>query len=453
MSLFGTDGVRGLANVEPMTPETLLRLGRAVVALCADRSGRRPRIVIGRDTRLSGRMLEAALASGMASAGADVLLADEVPTPAVAFLTRSLGADAGAVISASHNRFDDNGVKLFAADGFKLAEADERRIEALLNDGAASVSVTGAAVGTIHSVVDAADRYAEFLQSRLSPEYRLDGMRLALDCANGAAYRIGPRVLEALGATVVALGIEPDGVNINEDGGAVHPQQLQATVRSHSADFGVALDGDADRSVFADETGALVDGDEALAILAADLQRRGALLGGVVVGTVMSNVGLEVALRQRGLGFVRAQVGDRYVVEEMRRHGANLGGEPSGHIVLLDQHTTGDGLLAALSVARIVRETGESLSSLRRIVRKLPQVLRNVRVGRRSRLEELPSVQVVVDRIVQALHGRGRVLVRVSGTEPVVRVMVEGEEQNEVEAFADEIAAVVKGALGSGDAT
>jgi phosphoglucosamine mutase len=448
--LFGTDGVRGRANVEPMTTETVLRLGRAIAAQGARRHpGSRAVITIGRDTRRSGAMLEAALAAGVASAGADAVLVGVLPTPAVSFLTRNLQAAAGAVVSASHNPFEDNGVKFFDADGFKLAEADEQVLEDFITGSMGGALPTGADVGVIRQAEGAARRYSRFLRRQLPKGFHLDGLRVAIDCAHGAAFRIGPRLFEDLGAKVTALGVSPDGHNINRDHGAMHPENLQAVVRREGADVGLALDGDADRLLLVDSDGDLVDGDEILGILALDLVRRGQLRGNVVVGTVMSNLGLEVALRKLGVSLIRAAVGDRYVVEQMRRHAGNLGGESSGHIVLLDQHTTGDGLQAALAIFRIMRESGRTLAALRGAVMKFPQVLRNVRVNRRHALEDLPALRTIVDRITAELAGRGRVLVRFSGTEPVVRVMVEGEQQRQVESFAEELAAVVQRCLGA----
>lgn len=445
MSLFGTDGVRGVANVGPMAPEAVTRLGRAAAEMYLRRLGRAPKMVIGRDTRISGPMLEAALAAGMASAGAEVGLLGVVPTPAVALLTRATGADAGAVVSASHNPFEDNGIKFFGADGFKLSAEQERSIEALIAENP-PCPPTGSRVGTIRPVADGALRYVEFLKSRVG--LSLAGLRVALDCANGAAYDVGPRVLRDLGVEVAAMGTAPDGVNINDRVGAVHPERLQSVVREHGADLGVALDGDADRSLFVDDGGKVVDGDEILAILAADLQEHQSLGAPVIVGTVMSNLGLELALRRLGVKFVRVPVGDRHVVEEMRRHGAALGGEPSGHIVLLDQHTTGDGLLAALNLLCVIRRSGRRLSQLKAVVRKLPQVVRSVPVSRQKQIEDLPRVQQVLARVRCAMNGRGRVLVRFSGTEPVCRVMVEGEDEGEVKAFADQIAAAIREEIG-----
>ena len=441
--LFGTDGVRGVANTEPMTCETALRLGRAVAQRCRSNDDRRHRIVIGRDTRLSGGMLEGALAAGICSAGVDVLLAGVLPTPGVAFLTRRMQASAGAVISASHNPFEDNGIKFFAATGFKLPDEDEQRIEsAVASDRADDRRPTAAQVGRVTSLPDAAARYAEFLATRCPPT--LDGLVVAIDCGHGAAYRVGPDVFRRLGAEVVALGVDPDGTNINRDCGALHVGQLQETVRQRQAHIGIALDGDADRIIVVDEHGAVADGDELLAMLAGAMLARGTLRHATVVGTVMSNMGLEVALRAQGVRLVRTAVGDRYVVEEMRRHDYNLGGESSGHLILLDQSTTGDGLLAGLAVVRLMMEHHRPVSELRKAMSKFPQQLINVRVKEKRDLDGVPAVRQTIERIVAQLNERGRVLVRYSGTEPVVRVMVEGEDAAQVRAYAAEIAAAIR---------
>lgn len=443
--LFGTDGIRGVANIEPITAETALRLGRALTRYCRGRSVERPRIVVGRDTRRSGDMLERALTAGICSAGGEPLLAGVLPTPAVAYLTRSLKADAGAVVSASHNPFQDNGLKFFDAMGFKLADEAERDIERwVLHGDASDLRVPAAALGRAQAVDDAGRRYLEFLKNLLPRHVALKGMRVVIDCAHGAACGVGPELFRQLGADVVAIGVTPDGTNINRDAGATHPELLQNTVRAQHAHLGVALDGDADRLIVADEQGEVVDGDEVLAMVAIDMLARGTLKQGTVVATVMSNLGLELALRERGARLVRVQVGDRYVVEEMRRHGYNLGGEQSGHLVLLDHSTTGDGLLAALAVVRLLIEQQQPLSVLKRAMTHLPQMLLNVPVKVRRDLDDIVALQQAVAHVRAALNERGRVLVRYSGTEPVVRVMVEGEDEETVRAYAEEIAAVIR---------
>lgn len=445
--LFGTDGVRGVANVEPMTPDTVQRLGQALAQRC--RSARaRPRIVIGRDTRLSGDMLEAALTAGITSMGVDVLLAGVLPTPAVAFLTRTLPADAGVVVSASHNPFQDNGIKFFAANGFKLPDDVEHSIEQLvLHGGTAAPRPTAADIGRGVRLDDAAERYQRFVSGVVPRGRRLDGLRVVLDCAHGAAHRVGPGVFEALGAVVETIGVEPNGTNINDDCGAVHPQRLQAAVRATHAQLGVALDGDADRAILVDESGDIVDGDEMLAMFAADMLARGILHGSTVVATVMSNLGLEISLRERGARLVRAAVGDRYVVEAMQRGGYNLGGEQSGHLILLDQSTTGDGLIAGLTVASLMVAQQRPLGELKRVMSKLPQVLLNVRVARRQDLDTIPVVRETIEGVRAALNERGRVLVRYSGTEPLVRVMVEGEDAAQIALYAQHIVAAIQSHL------
>lgn len=438
--LFGTDGIRGVANVEPMTPETLLKLGKAV-ARSLSVGGAAVRIVVGRDTRVSGAMLEAALAAGVAAGGGEVLLAGEIPTPAVAFLTRNSTATAGAVISASHNPFQDNGVKFFGAEGFKLSDGEESHLESMVADDRPPGSEhTGERIGRIREIDDSAEQYQRFLLGTLPQGFRLQGMRIVLDCAHGAAHAVGPQVLQHLGASLTTLGASPDGMNINLLCGALHPERLQAAVREQGADLGIALDGDADRVLLVDRHGVVVDGDEVLAIL---VDAAGPTACRVAVGTVMSNMGLEIALKERSVRLIRAQVGDRHVVDEMRRHGARLGGEPSGHLVLLDLHTTGDGLLAALHICRIMQATGRDLADLRRVMSKLPQALLSVRVEQRRDLRELQGLQDAISRIERRLQGRGRILVRPSGTEPLVRVMVEGEDESRVHAYAAEIADVV----------
>ena len=448
--LFGTDGVRGVANVAPVTCEIALRLGRALVQVCKRDSAERCTVVIGKDTRVSGDMLEGALAAGICSAGGDVVLAGVLPTPAIAYLTRCTHADAGAVLSASHNPFEDNGIKLFAHTGFKLPDAVEDEIEQLVRqDETEQRRPTGAAVGRVRSLEDAAERYEAFLCSTNPPGARFSGLKIVIDCAHGAAHRVGPKLFGQLGAEVIPLGVSPDGQNINEGCGALHPQQLRETVLGERAHVGIALDGDADRALFVDERGELVDGDEVLALVAADMLARGTLRQATVVATVMSNIGLELALRDRGARLVRVQVGDRYVVEEMRRHGYNLGGEQSGHTLFLDHSTTGDGLLAGLNVLRLMVEQQRPLSDLKRTMAKFPQVLLNVRVKSREGLDAIPAVREVIDRVTSQLNPRGRVLVRYSGTEPLVRVMVEGEHPDEVQAYANEVAEVIRRHLGA----
>ena len=446
--LFGTDGIRGTANVEPMTSEIAVRLGRAI-AHVVKRSHRRHKIIIGKDTRLSGYMLESALTSGICSMGVDVLVCGPIPTPGIAFLTRSMRADAGVMISASHNPFQDNGIKFFASSGFKLADDVEREIEDLvLGNGTDGLRPTAQEIGKAFHVDDAIGRYNVFLKNTFPRQSTLDGLTVVIDCANGAGYRVGPEVFAELGATVIAIADEPDGTNINRDCGALHPQALAARVRETGAHIGVALDGDADRVILVDERGEVVDGDEVLAMLGIELQRQGRLPTAGLVATVMSNLGLDLALRAHGISLTRVQVGDRFVVEEMVRGGHQLGGEQSGHIVFLEHGTTGDGLVTALGVLAVMVETGKPLSVLRRVMQRLPQRLVNVRVRERRELSTLPAVQRVIDRVSEDLGSRGRVLVRYSGTEPLVRIMVEAEQVAQVERYCEEIAEALRESVG-----
>lgn len=449
--LFGTDGIRGVANIEPMTSETALRVGRALAYVFRDRPGRH-KILIGKDTRLSGYMLETALASGICSMGVDVLLVGPIPTPGIAFLTRNLRADAGVVISASHNPFQDNGIKVFSRDGFKLPDEIEDEIESLVVDGKIDhLRPTAKAIGKAFRVDDAEGRYNVFAKTVFPRHLTLDGIKVVIDCANGAAYKIAPEVLQELGADVIAIGVEPNGENINHDCGALHPHHVQRLVREHGAHFGVALDGDADRAILVDETGEIVDGDAVMAIAAEELLRNGVLQKKTVVGTVMSNLGLEIALKRMDVSLVRTAVGDRYVVEEMRRNGYNFGGEQSGHIVFLDANTTGDGTITCLSLLSIMVQRQRPLSELRRIVQRYPQVLINVRVRERRDLTMVEPVAKTLRRVTAALGERGRLLVRYSGTEPLVRVMVEGEDPDTVKVYSEEVAEVVRIHLGSND--
>jgi phosphoglucosamine mutase len=442
--LFGTDGIRGTANVEPMTSETVVRLGRAIAHVVKDEP-RRHKIIIGKDTRLSGYMLESALTSGICSMGVDVLLVGPLPTPGIAFLTRSMRADAGVVISASHNPFQDNGIKFFERNGFKLPDEVERTIERLvLDDEIVHLRPTAGAVGKAFRIDDALGRYNVFLKSTFPRNLSLDGLRIVIDCANGAGYRVGPEVLAELGADVVQLAVDPDGENINRDCGALHPQGLAAAVVEHKAHLGIALDGDGDRVIFADELGQVVDGDEILAMLAIYLAQQNRLPNNGVVATVMSNVGLDVALQEHGIKLERSPVGDRYVVEQMLAGGFGLGGEQSGHIVFLEHGTTGDGLVTALALLALLVESGQSLSQARQVMRRFPQIMVNVPVAERRDLDSLPADQQVIADVSQRLGRRGRVLVRYSGTEALVRVMVEGEERAQVEQFVQEIATTLR---------
>ena len=446
--LFGTDGIRGVANVDPMTAEMALGLGRAVAHVFRT-SDRRHKILIGKDTRVSGYMLEQAMASGICSMGMDVLLVGPLPTPGIAFLTRSLRADAGAVISASHNPFQDNGIKFFAATGFKLPDEVELEIERLLTDGSIDkLRPTATEIGKAYRVDDAVGRYNVFVKNTFPRHLTLDGLRVAVDCANGSAYRVAPEVLSELGASVTARAVDPDGENINRDCGALHPEALARSVVKQGCHMGVALDGDADRAIFVDEKGEVVDGDEVLTMAAAEMLRQGTLANKTVVATVMSNLGLDIAIEGLGGSVVRTPVGDRYVVEEMVRGGYNLGGEQSGHVVFLDETTTGDGLITALFVLAMLVESGRPLSELRRVMQRTPQVLLNVRVSEKRAILELASVQQAIRSAESTLKRHGRVVVRYSGTEALARVMIEGPDGEVIRRLAESIVSAFEQEVG-----
>lgn len=444
--LFGTDGIRGVANEEPMTAEVALRLGQAVAQRF--RHPARPgRVVIGKDTRLSGYMLESALQAGIVAAGADVMLVGPLPTPGIAFITSSMRADAGVVISASHNPFQDNGIKIFAADGFKLPDEMEAELERRMSEIAAgdtSARAGAAGIGKAVRIEDARGRYVQFLKHAFPKDRTLDGIKIVVDCANGAAYQVAPRVFEELGAEVVTLGCHPDGRNINEGCGALHPELMAAEVKRVGAHLGVALDGDADRVILADEHGTVVDGDQIMAILGTRMLDRDTLPGRTLVATVMSNLGLERSLASKGGSLMRTAVGDRYVVEAMRAGGYLLGGEQSGHIIFLDHATTGDGMVAALRVLAAMVEESRPLSELARVMVRYPQVLLNFAVARKRPLEDMPVVQQCIARVEGDLGADGRVVVRYSGTESKARVMIEGTDLGRIRAQADEIALTIK---------
>ncbi len=449
--LFGTDGIRGVANQEPLTPETTYRLGRSFVAtLLEHQGGSRVRLVIGRDTRLSGPMLEAALVAGALSAGAECYTVGVLPTPAVAFLTRHVGAHGGVVLSASHNSFEDNGIKLFSPDGTKFPDAWEDEVEARLGAPDVGPRPTGAHVGRL-VVYDRAE--ADYLAfCRGGTDLRLDGLAVALDCANGATSRLAPRLFRSLGARVLALGVRPDGTNINRRSGALHPQALQRRVRAGGAQIGLAFDGDGDRLICVDEAGEIRDGDYLLAICARHLASRGQLKGGLVVTTVMANLGLDRSLAEAGIRTVKTQVGDRYVLEEMRKVGANFGGEQSGHLIFLDQSPTGDGLLSALEILRVIQETRKSLGELSGCLTKFPQLLVNVVVRAKPPIEAIPGLSARIKEAEEALDGKGRVLVRYSGTEPLARVMIEGEDRGQIDMLARGLVGIIEREIGRGAA-
>ncbi|MFQ5882069.1 MAG: phosphoglucosamine mutase [Candidatus Methylomirabilales bacterium] len=446
--LFGTDGVRGVANEEPMTPETVVKLGRAAAYLFKTKTGRHS-IVIGKDTRLHGYMLECALTSGICSMGVDVLLVGPLPTPGIAFITRSLRADAGIVISASHNPFKDNGIKFFSGDGLKLPDEMEQRMEELINSREIErLRPLAAEIGKAYRINDAAGRYIEFAKGTVPKGLSFTGLKVVVDCAHGAAYKVAPTILRELGAEVIPLNVQPNGLNINERCGSLYPEVVKRAVLKYKADIGISHDGDGDRAILVDEAGAVLDGDHILAICALDRKSRDLLRFDTVVATVMSNIGLELCLREAGIRLVRAPVGDRYVLEEMLRHEYNLGGEQSGHIVFLDHNTTGDGVVTALQVLSLMVKRQEPLSELRRCMTVYPQVLVSVRVTGKRDLESIPAVQTAIAEAEAQLNGSGRVLVRYSGTEPVARVMVEGREAEQVRRLARSIAEVIEKELG-----
>lgn len=444
---FGTDGVRGRVGEAPITPEFVMHLGYAAgQVLVADRSsllpGQHPTVLIGKDTRISGYMLEAALEAGLTAAGVNVLMTGPMPTPAVAYLTRALRLQAGVVISASHNPFDDNGIKFFSGDGQKLPDSAEEAIEARLDHPI--VTVEARQLGRARRIEDAAARYIEFCKSTFPNHLNLRGMRIVVDCAHGATYHIAPHVLHELGAEVVAIGNAPDGFNINDECGATHTKALADAVRAHRADLGIALDGDGDRLMMADASGRIYDGDHLIYIIARHRVQSGYMKGGVV-GTLMTNLGMEQALARLDIPFERAKVGDRYVLERLYANGWVLGGEASGHILCLDKHTTGDGIVSALQVLRALRETDETLEKMTRDLVIYPQVMINVRVAKGFRIDEADEVKTLVARLESGLNGKGRIVLRASGTEPLIRVMVEGRDESPVRRMAEEIATVVRG--------
>ena len=440
--LFGTDGIRGTANIDPMTAEVALKVGMAVGQIFT-RGDHRHTVVIGKDTRLSGYMLEPALAAGFIGMGMDVIMVGPMPTPAVAMLTRSLRADLGVMISASHNAFEDNGIKLFGPDGYKLSDTTEVQIEALVAEGSTSELAAAANLGRARRLEDAEGRYIEFAKNTFPKGLRLDGLEIVIDCANGAAYKAAPAALWELGADVVRLGVSPDGFNINKDCGSTNTDLMRETVVMQGADLGIALDGDADRVIIADEHGNIVDGDQIMALVAKSWRHSTRLLGGGIVSTVMSNLGLEKYLESIGLSLVRTQVGDRYVVEYMRQNGFNIGGEQSGHIVLSDYNTTGDGLVAALEVLAVLVQSGKKASEICRLFDPFPQLLRNVRFTGATPLNAKPVKEAVEDGEAR-LGDTGRLLIRASGTEPLIRVMAEGEDEHLIAEIVDDICVAVE---------
>lgn len=435
--LFGTDGIRGRANEEPITAHTMLRLAMAAGARFT-RGDHRHRVVIGKDTRLSGYMLEPALTSGFVSVGMDVVLVGPMPTPAIGMLTRSMRADLGVMISASHNPYYDNGIKIFGPDGYKLSDDIEYSIEALMETGHDLAAASSAQLGRAIRMEDATGRYIEFCKQTFPKALRLDGMTIVVDCAHGAAYRVAPTVLRELGADVVALGVEPDGFNINDNVGATATDKLREAVVANKADIGIALDGDADRVILVDEGGRVIDGDQLMALISKSWTAQGRVANGCLVSTVMSNLGLERFVNGLGVELHRTPVGDRYVVEHMRKNGCNIGGEQSGHIILTDFATTGDGLIAALQVLAVIVEMERPASEVLRVFEPLPQILKNVRFGESEPLE-LAKVREAIKAGEIRLGEQGRLVIRKSGTEPVIRVMGEGDDRDLVETVVEEI--------------
>lgn len=445
--LFGTDGIRGKANTFPMTPDIVLKVGQAMGYLLRTRPTRNkaPKVVIGKDTRLSGYMVELALTSGLNSMGVHVQLVGPLPTPAIGFLTRSMRADAGIVISASHNAFQDNGIKIFGPEGFKIPDEVEREIETLvLERNLNELLAPASELGRTKRIDDSQGRYIVAIKNTFPERFTLEGMRVVLDCANGASYKVAPAVFQELGAEVFVTGDEPNGFNINDKVGALHPQRLAEQVQTYRADVGISLDGDADRCVMVDEKGRIVNGDHILAICGLHLKEKGQLQHDTIVATQMSNFGLDRLMSQHGIKVIRVHVGDKYVVEEMRRGGFSLGGEQSGHLIFIDSSTTGDGCVAALHVLAVMKETGRKLSELSDHMEDVPQVLINTKVKRRAELESLPGYQELTQKIEDQLKGKGRLFVRFSGTEDLIRVLVEGPDRAEISGYAEEVASYLQ---------
>ncbi|MBU1939843.1 MAG: phosphoglucosamine mutase [Candidatus Diapherotrites archaeon] len=447
--IFGTDGIRGVANEYPITAEMALSVGKAVAHYFLSKNGTRThRIVIGKDTRLSGYMLETSLTAGILSMGCDVLLVGPLPTPAIAHLTKSLNCDAGIVISASHNPADHNGIKIFANDGFKLSDEQELEIEGLILGGTIeSGHIKGARIGKAYRVDEAKGRYIEYAKHSIKST-PLEGLFIVLDCANGAAYNIAPKILQELGAKVLVLNDNPDGLNINLNCGALHPESMQKAVAKYKADIGIALDGDADRIIVCDENGKIVDGDHIIAILALELKAQGKLDGNAVVGTVMSNIGFHKAMKENGIDVITAPVGDRYVIDELRKHNLSFGGEQSGHIIFFNYSTTGDGIITALMLLDLMKKKGKKISELASVMETAPQVLLNVHVNQKRALAEMPSVAKAIASAETVLGADGRVLVRYSGTENIARVMLEGMDETQIRKHAEQIAGEIKREIG-----
>ena len=442
--LFGTDGIRGVANQYPMTPEMAVMIGKAMA-----QHFKGHKIVVGKDTRISGDMLESALISGICSTGVNPYLSGVLPTPGIAFLTRSLQAAAGIMISASHNPFFDNGIKVFRGDGFKLSDEEEAEIETIiLAERKASINIPRSETGTIHRISGAGKRYADFLKSTMPASFNLKGINIVLDCANGATHEVAPELFADLDAEVEAMFIHPDGKNINEKCGSQHPESLAKRVQETGADIGLAFDGDGDRLIAVDEKGAVLSGDQILALFAKTLKQNAKLSNDCVVSTVMSNLGLGLALKEMGIRHIIADVGDRYVMQQMIKNGAVLGGEDSGHMIFLDHHTTGDGLLTALKLIECMQAESRPLSELKNIITLFPQVLINVNVKHKPDIERIPEICAAIESVKNKLNGEGRVLVRYSGTQPECRIMVEGLSERETRTLCKQIADIVRETIG-----
>lgn len=446
--LFGTDGIRGVANVEPMTAETALKLGRAI-AYVFKNEPRRHRIVIGKDTRLSGYMIESAMMAGICSMGVDAIMVGPLPTPGIAFITSSMRADAGVVISASHNPYQDNGIKFFTHDGLKLPESLELEIEEFIfDDNDPAHRPTASALGKAYRIDDAMGRYSVFAKATFPKELTLDGIKVVVDCANGATYKVAPEVFIELGAEVVAIGVYPDGENINRDCGALYPENLSKVVKEVGADIGIAIDGDGDRCILVDESGGIIDGDHIMAIVAKDMIDKGTLKGDTLVATIMSNSGLEESIEAVGGKVVRTGVGDRFVVEEMMKNGYNFGGEQSGHIIAFDHTTTGDGIITALQVLAVMVEGKKKLSELSKIMKTYPQILLNVEITEKRPIEEMAKLSKALKEIQGELEGCGRAFIRYSGTEQLARITVEGKSEAEINKMAESLAEIIREEIG-----
>ena len=447
--LFGTDGVRGVANLHPMTAEMALEIGRATAYVCAQHPGRRHSVLIGKDTRVSGYMLESALTAGICSMGVDVLLVGPMPTPGIAFITRSMRADAGLVLSASHNPYQDNGIKIFSRTGYKLPDEEEDQIEDLISSGRiGDVRPTAELIGKARRIEDAAGRYIVFAKNTFPDDMTLEGLKIVLDCANGATYKIAPIIFSELGAEIIPIHCSPDGANINRYCGSMHPEDLIAAVREHSAHLGLAFDGDGDRVIVVDETGAELTGDHMLAICARDLLEQDRLRNRRVVATVMSNFGFKQAMKKLGIEVVESGVGDRYVLEQMRARDAMLGGEASGHLIFLDHHTTGDGIVSALQLLSVLCRAGKPLSELSRVMEMAPQHMINVDVSRKPPIEEITELMAAIRDAEAELADAGRVLVRYSGTQSMCRVMVEGPDRETTVRLTEALAEKVQACIG-----